>query len=47
MFFPKKKITELSPEPRTEVQYKSSIEYSKNFMVVCADKRAAIAAKKF
>ena len=35
-----------NPEPRTEVQYKSSIDYSKNFMVVCADKRAAIAAKK-
>jgi gamma-glutamyltranspeptidase/glutathione hydrolase len=35
-----------SPEVGMENKKKSSTEYSKKFMVVCADERAAIAAKK-
>ena len=35
-----------SPEVGTQNKNKSSIEYSKNFMVVCADERAASVAKK-
>ena len=35
-----------NPEPGTGIQHKSLIEYSKKFMVVCADKRAALSCKK-
>ena len=34
-----------NPEVGLENNIKSSIAYSKNFMIVCADKRAALAAK--
>ena len=43
MFFLKKKITEPEPE-----QFNTNPQLNiLKFMVVCADKRAAIAAKKF